>query len=177
MLMDRLALIRRIVRLMWLDPNHLGTNFATTKLPIRGRLDQSVMLYTSETLFIDDLALASAANQWIIVVLFGAEMSTKVSQFNQVYCILVVDAVAANSTNRVDHGKIMLVFEDADSMLIKLDESTSKFERHMTHSMDRVLDAFAHKEVSMRNLQHATGSWIWHHAFRSAWDILLKRFH
>ena len=168
---------RELITLIWYNPFLTESSTDLPKISNLRRFNNYILLYTQKSLCIEWLTSNQKTHDRIIIVLYGIELLDKAYACEQVHTIVIVDSNNQSKLDETYHNKrcgskAVLVFEESDLMLEKVEEVISKVEDQMVHQIDGVFSTFSQtKEIALRDLQHALGSSIWCQVFKGKKNI------
>jgi len=164
--MDRLIQNRESITLIWYNPNLKELERDIIKIFNFRRMNDYILLYTQKLLFVE--YLTSKKNEHIVVVLYEIEILDMVCKCEQVNTIFIVNS---NNKNMIEYNhqyypKMVAVFQDSDSMMVKLEEVIKNIEYQVAQQIDGMFTTLDQKEIALRDLQHTLGSSLWCQGFK-----------
>jgi len=106
-------------------------------------------------------------NEHVIVILNNMDILDETHNCEQVYVILLL--IPDNNKNMIieeDYKKVVGIFKDQNSMVVKLQEVIADIEHDIAQNMENIFSTFNRKERSLRDLRHELTPFVWCHIFK-----------
>jgi hypothetical protein len=158
-----------VVTLVWFDPSLKESINNISELDDIHALNDYVLFYTKESMYLDWLMSKEKVNEYVIAIIHGFETLDKTHQCNQVCAILIVTPSSdVNQMVMVDrhYPKVVGIFKDQNSMLVKLQEVIVAVEHQVDLNVKDVFGIVNKKDNAFRDLQNQLTSFIWWVAFK-----------
>lgn len=170
--MDNLQSNREGVTLVWFDPTLKEGNVSDFAFPHLRSLNDYILIYSDESLYMDYLKSEQKRNDHIVAVLHNAENLDETHDCEQVQAILLIlpnesDENKNMSKIKTNYTKVFEIFEDRNSMLEKLQQVIIDVEQQFTQNMTNIFSTFNPEQRCLRDIKTEWVSFIWRHAFKS----------
>ena len=128
------------------------------------QLNDYIVLYSQKSKCIEYLTSNKRKSEYVIVVLYGIEVLDEACQCEQVRSILVVssekEACKKNFNEYSQHTKVMGIFEESNSMMIKLPQAIADVEVQALEKDIGIFSTFDRKQRSLRDLRQELASFL-----------------
>ncbi len=106
-------------------------------------------------------------NDHIIVILKNMEILDETHKCEQVHSILLIIPNDKNMIMKEDYQKVVGIFEDENSMFVRLQQVITDIEHDTTQNIQNIFSTFNEEEKSLRDLRHGLIPFLWCHIFKS----------
>jgi hypothetical protein len=114
-------------------------------------------------------------NDHVIVILHNVEILDQTHNCEQVHAILLIIPDSDKNKNVIieeDYKKVVGVFKDQNSMLIKLQQVIVDVEHQVAQDVEGVFSTFIRKERTLQDVRHEFGLFMWRQVFKSKYKSL-----
>ena len=164
---NRLIPNQEDVSLVWFNPELIDTDVLDSSLSHLRTLNDYVLFYTQKSLYLEYLMSEQKRNDHIIVILHDIEFLDQTNHCEQVDAILLMNMNRhANVINERDHQKVVGIFENTNSMLVKLKQVIADVEHHAAQNVREIFSTFNRRERVLRDVRHELGLFMWRQVFK-----------
>jgi hypothetical protein len=136
-------------------------------------LNDYVLFYTQKRLYFEYLMLKLKRDDHVIVILSDVEILDETHKCEQVQAILLMITDNEKNKNVIikdDYKKIVGVFNDQNSMLVKLQQIIVNVEHEVAHNVGDVFSTFNRKERTLQDVRHEFALFMWRQVFKGKYQ-------